>query len=158
MHALIATDGSDISLEAARRGLAVLRPDHVTLLAVADTSIAEDSGAGGIEGGLLSAEESDRARNALLAEGGHELDVTALGLELPPEAVTRRLVEGPAGLMICRTATETGADVVVVGSHGYGFLKRLAIGSVSEYVVRHCDVPVLVVRHVDGGTAEDGEG
>ena len=35
-------------------------------------------------------------------------------------------------------------DVVVVGSHGYGLLKRMAIGSVSEYVVHHCDVPVLV--------------
>lgn len=150
MHALIATDGSEISLEAARRSLAVLQPDRITLLAVADTSIAEDSGAGGIEGGLLSESESERARDALLEEGGHELDVTALGLEVGQVAVERRLVEGPAGLMICRTAAEVGADVVVVGSHGYGLLKRLAIGSVSEYVVRHCEVPVLVVRHRTG--------
>ncbi|MFM7068410.1 MAG: universal stress protein [Actinomycetes bacterium] len=147
MHALIATDGSDISLEAARRGVAVLRPDRVTLLTVADTSIADDSGAGGIEGGLLSAEESERARASILGEGDRELDTTAAELGLDPAVMDRRLVEGPAGLMICRTATELHADVIVVGSHGYGLLKRVAIGSVSEYVVHHADVPVVVVRH-----------
>ena len=147
MHALIATDGSDIALEAARRGVAVLRPERVTLLTVADTSIAEDSGAGGIEGGLLSPEESERARGAILSEGDRELDVTAAELGLAAAQVAQHLVEGPAGLMICKAATDLGADVVVVGSHGYGLLKRMAIGSVSEYVVHHCDVPVLVVRH-----------
>ena len=40
-------------------------------------------------------------------------------------------------------------DVVVVGSHGRGFIKRVVIGSVSEHVVRHCHAPVLVIRHDD---------
>ena len=73
MHALIATDGSDISIDAARKGVALLSPDKVTLLTVADTSIADDSGAGGFEGNLLSPAESERARNAILDEGSSEL-------------------------------------------------------------------------------------
>ena len=152
MHALIATDGSDISIEAAQRGVAVLRPDKVTLLTVADTSIAEDSGAGGIEGGLLSPAESERARTSILGEGDRELDATIAELGIPASAVERQLVEGPAGLMICKLATDLGVDVVVVGSHGYGLFKRVAIGSVSEYVSRHATVPVLVVRHQDAAS------
>ena len=49
---------------------------------------------------------------------------------------------------------EVDPDVVVVGSHGRGFLGRVLIGSVSEYVVRHCTAPVLVVRHDGASEAE----
>ena len=48
------------------------------------------------------------------------------------------MVEGSAGPMICQVAEDLSPDVVVVGSHGRGFLKRVVIGSVSEHVVRHC--------------------
>jgi nucleotide-binding universal stress UspA family protein len=150
MHALIATDGSEISLDAVRRGVNLLRPDHITLLTVADTSIADDSGAGGIEGGLLSPQESERAREAIMSEGDRELDLTISELGFPEGSVDRVLTEGPAGLMICRTAQEKAVDVVLVGSHGHGAIKRMIIGSVSEYVVHHCAVPVLVVRHQEG--------
>lgn len=154
MHALIATDGSEVSLEAARRGIALLRPARVTLLSVADTSIAEDSGAGGFEGNLLSPAEAERARSAIIDEGRDELSTTVEALGLDPGIVDRRLVEGSAGRSICNVAAEVSPDVVVVGSHGRGFLARVLIGSVSEYVVRHCASPVLVVRHEDAD-AED---
>lgn len=146
MHALIATDGSDVSLDAARRGVALLRPTHVTLLSVADTSIADDSGAGGFEGNLLSPAESERARNAILAEGDDEIASTEQAMAIDPANVEHRVVEGSAGPMICQVAKDLAPDVVVVGSHGRGFLKRVVIGSVSEHVTRHCTVPVLVVR------------
>ena len=147
MHALIATDGSEISVDAARKGVALLNPTKVTLLTVADTSIAEDSGAGGFEGNLLSPEEADRARLAILAEGKDELGETIDAIGLDPSIVDRKLVEGASGQMIIHVAGEVGADVIVVGSHGRGWFKRMVIGSISEYVVHHSDVPVLVVRH-----------
>lgn len=153
MHALIATDGSEISVEAARKAVAVLNPTKVTLLTVADTSIAEDSGAGGFEGNLLSPSEAERARTAILAEGTDELTATIAAIGLDPSIVERRLVEGSSGQMICHVADEVDADVVVVGSHGRGFLKRVLIGSISEYVVHHCRRPVLVVRHEDADGA-----
>ncbi|MEI2699759.1 MAG: universal stress protein [Microthrixaceae bacterium] len=146
MHALIATDGSDVSLDAARRGVALLRPTHVTLLSVADTSIADDSGAGGFEGNLLSPAESERARNAILAEGDDEIASTEQAMAIDPVNVEHRVVEGSAGPMICQVAEDLSPDVVVVGSHGRGFLKRVVLGSVSEHVIRHCTVPVLVIR------------
>jgi nucleotide-binding universal stress UspA family protein len=149
VHALIATDGSEISVDAARKGVALLNPTKVTLLTVADTSIAEDSGAGGFEGNLLSPEEADRARMAILAEGKDELGQTIAAIGVDPAIVDRRLVEGASGQMIIHVAGEVNADVIVVGSHGRGWFKRVVIGSISEYVVHHSEVPVLVVRHDD---------
>ena len=43
-------------------------------------------------------------------------------------------------------ATEEGADLVVVGTHGRTGLERLIIGSVAESVVRTAPCPVLTVK------------
>ena len=147
MHALIATDGSDVSIEAARRGIALLNPTKVTLLTVADTSVAEDSGAGGFEGNLLSPAEAEQARSAILGEGDDELADTIKAIGVDPSIVQRRLVEGSSGQMIVHVAGELDVDVIVVGSHGKGWFKRVVIGSISEYVVHHADAPVLVIRN-----------
>lgn len=149
MHALIATDGSDVSIEAARKGVALLRPTKVTLLTVADTSVVEDSGAGGFEGNLLSPQEAAQARTTILHEGDDELAGTIEEIGLDPAIVERKLVEGASGQMIVHVAGELDVDVIVVGSHGKGWLKRVVIGSISEYVLHHSAVPVLVVRHTE---------
>ncbi len=152
VHALIATDGSQVSIEAATKGVQLLKPTKITLLTVADTSVADDSGAGGFEGNLLTPEESEQARSAILEEGTDELESTIEALGVDPSIVEHRLVEGASGQMIIHTAEEVGADVIVVGSHGHGFLSRVLIGSVSEYVVRHTTRPVLVVRHAEAAS------
>ena len=107
MHALIATDGSDVSIEAARRAVALLNPSKVTLLTVADTSVAEDSGAGGFEGKLLSPSEAEQARAAILDEGDDELADTIEAMGVDPAIVERKLVEGASGQMIVHVAEES---------------------------------------------------
>lgn len=47
---------------------------------------------------------------------------------------------------IVNLAEKLGAGLVVVGSRGLGPLRRVAVGSVSDSVVRHAHCPVLVVR------------
>jgi nucleotide-binding universal stress UspA family protein len=54
--------------------------------------------------------------------------------------------EGEPGDGILDAAAAEGADMIVVGTHGRRGLGRLLLGSVSEYVIRHANVPVLVVR------------
>jgi nucleotide-binding universal stress UspA family protein len=44
-------------------------------------------------------------------------------------------------------AQEHNADLIVMGSHGTSGLKEIFIGSNTEKVVRHADIPVLVVKH-----------
>lgn len=48
--------------------------------------------------------------------------------------------------VICEVAKHENPDLIVVGSHGYGMVERVLIGSVSDYVVHHAQCPVLVVR------------
>ncbi|HEY0682217.1 MAG TPA: universal stress protein [Steroidobacter sp.] len=51
---------------------------------------------------------------------------------------------------IVAQAMEWSADLIVLGTHGRRGLKRLAMGSDAELVMRHSPAPVLLVRdHVD---------
>ena len=43
-------------------------------------------------------------------------------------------------------ALAAAADLVVMGSHGHGGVKRFVLGSVADEVARHAPVPVMVVR------------
>lgn len=56
------------------------------------------------------------------------------------------VVERPAVDAILGEARRRGARTIVVGSHGYGALGRLLLGSVSRSVVHGASCPVLVVR------------
>jgi nucleotide-binding universal stress UspA family protein len=47
---------------------------------------------------------------------------------------------------IVEDADAAETDLLVVGARGLGAMKRLALGSVSESVLRHAGCPVLVVR------------
>jgi nucleotide-binding universal stress UspA family protein len=47
------------------------------------------------------------------------------------------------GIINC--SKEFNADLIVIGTHSRTGLDRLLMGSVAEHVVRHSDVPVLVV-------------
>ena len=62
------------------------------------------------------------------------------------------VIQGNAPAAICDTAAD--ATLVVVGAHGWGSIKRLVFGSVSNSVLQHAPCPVLVVRG-DGPTAAE---
>lgn len=47
---------------------------------------------------------------------------------------------------ILRVADEAGCDLLVMGTHGRSGAGRLLLGSVAEAVIRHAQVPVLLVR------------
>lgn len=46
---------------------------------------------------------------------------------------------------ILHAARESGADLVVMASHGRTGMSRWMLGSVAEKIVRSCEVPVLIV-------------
>jgi nucleotide-binding universal stress UspA family protein len=56
------------------------------------------------------------------------------------------LIRGAANTAILDTIESLPADLVVVGTHGRTGLKRLALGSIAEAVVRGAGCSVLVVR------------
>lgn len=60
-----------------------------------------------------------------------------------------RVESGHAAAEVAKAAADLHARLVVVATHGRTGLKRVAMGSVAEAIVRSVPCPVLVVRHVD---------
>ena len=65
--------------------------------------------------------------------------------------VSNEVLGGPAARTIVEKAEEWNADLIVVGSHGYGFWKRAWLGSVSDRVAHYAPCSVLIVRQSDSG-------
>ena len=58
-------------------------------------------------------------------------------------------VAADAGAQIVISARQLAATLVVMGTLGRGTLKRMVLGSVADYVVRHADCPVVTLRAHD---------
>ena len=143
MHLLIASDGSELAVRAAQRGLELLgRPERLTLLSVVSHMPTMDTS--GAEGVMYSPETDQALLNVELDHANEELAETARALH--DIAVDKRVEIGDAATTICAIAEELGVDVIVVGSHGRKGVSRLVLGSTSEHVVRNAPCPVLVVR------------
>ncbi|XP_068671461.1 universal stress protein Slr1101-like [Montipora foliosa] len=52
---------------------------------------------------------------------------------------------GPPGQVICKLAEQEQVTFIVLGSRGEGIVRRTILGSVSDYVLHHTDVPVVLV-------------
>ncbi|MGB8649253.1 MAG: universal stress protein [Mycobacteriales bacterium] len=145
---LVATDGSAVADHAARTAFALLGADHeVTLLTVVGlpmTPVAMVGGPGvATAGDVVAIPVDEQGREPLAEEGRAALARAraAVGWD-----ATEVLEWGDAASEICRVAEEGGYDLVVIGSHGSGALRRALLGSVSHHVLHHAPCPVLVVR------------
>lgn len=58
---------------------------------------------------------------------------------------TEVLIGSPESRIV-ETAEVFGADLIIVGSHGYNRWERLLLGSVSDSVVHHTPCSVMVIR------------
>lgn len=66
-------------------------------------------------------------------------------------SVSTKILAGPVARSIVEEAESWKADLIVLGSHGYGFWKRAWLGSVTDRVMSHAHCSVLVVRDGDSG-------
>jgi nucleotide-binding universal stress UspA family protein len=141
---LLATDGSRLATAAAHRAVALMGHDHdfTALVVVPPPTAAAPIGEAGVAP-IIDPVVASQQTEALTDEAGTILDGLAAELAVP---IRHRVERGEPGHTICEVAAEEGVDVVVVGSHGTGFLKRLLLGSVSHHVLHHASRPVLVVR------------
>ena len=60
--------------------------------------------------------------------------------------VITALEEGPVAPTLRDYAERFNVDLIVMPSHARGGIARIALGSVTDYLVRHTDIPVLVVK------------
>lgn len=68
--------------------------------------------------------------------------------------VETHLLTGDPAETVCRFADEHHARMIAVGTHGYGTMMSLLMGSVSEAVIRRASCPVLVSRAHDEQDAD----
>ncbi len=149
---LFATDGSPSAAEAQNEAfelalaldapLLVVSVAHAALPAVGYTAYGYSS----VIAELTQAEEH-RVEKLLVTidEAAHEA-----GLQCSTVVADGFVVEA-----ICQIAGERGAQLIVVGSHGWGSARRLLSGSVSTGLVHSAPCPVLVVRsHVEAEARE----
>lgn len=60
--------------------------------------------------------------------------------------VTSAMIEGNVKESIVDEANRFEADLIVVGSHGYGPIHRFFLGSVSQYVAHNAPCSVMIVK------------
>jgi nucleotide-binding universal stress UspA family protein len=76
-----------------------------------------------------------------------QLTALAARQQPKPQSLTTAVVAGSAAPEIVKYALEQHADLIVLGSHGRGFVDRLLLGNVAERVLRLAHCPVIVVPH-----------
>jgi nucleotide-binding universal stress UspA family protein len=81
-----------------------------------------------------------------LAEAKQYLLAASTAKELSAVPTETAVLYGPAAMSILAVADSSGADLIVLCSHGYTGVTRWVMGSVAEKVAHHATVPVLVLR------------
>lgn len=135
---LLAVDGSDHALHAARKAAELARtmPPSEFRVVIAYDTIPMYLGEPNMQFAI------DNRKN-------HAEDVLKKALqeigELPCEIHTE-LIEGDPAAAIIEVASTRKSDLIVMGSRGLGRLAGLVLGSTSQKVVAHAPCPVLIVR------------
>lgn len=84
----------------------------------------------------LPQDEHSQREEMLQAQRPHDASVP----------VEHRLVQGDPGRQIVQIAEDEHVELIVLPSHGRSGLRRLLMGSVAEFVVRHANCPVLTIK------------
>jgi nucleotide-binding universal stress UspA family protein len=132
---LWATDGSETAALALPYALGLGEPDRAKLV----VAHAREIYVGRAGGYPILADEADLREKIgkqveELREGG--IDATF---------IVRTCTGGRAARTIADIAKEVGADLIVVGTHGYGRLAGLLLGSVTQGLLHAGVCPVLAV-------------
>lgn len=132
---MIAVDGGVLSEKTAEKGYELARAMGAM---VALVYVVDPSGGMG-DSGISDKEWVEQARQ----EGRYMLE--RLKREAGDENAWTFVEAGSAARTILRLAAEWEADVLVISTHGRRGVSHMLMGSVAEHIIRHAEVPVLVV-------------
>lgn len=137
---LVPIDGSKNSKKALleARKLGELFNSEVIILNVVKDIVAHP---------YLANQEYSVRTNEVLVELGKKLLEESLKLfEGFTGVVETKLSRGDAGKRIIEEVKENDYDLVIMGSRGLGAFSRVLLGSVSNKVVNHVQVNVLIIK------------
>ncbi len=87
------------------------------------------------------------AREMAENEGRQRLAKRVEELEAEGVRIEAHLTVGTPFVDIVTLAREKNIDLIVIGTHGWGALKQILLGSTAERVVRKAPCPVLTIKH-----------
>ena len=139
---LVAVDGSSTSTAALTHALEVVKAFHADLIVVTVYDAAPIVGAG-FDYGYMQTQyiEAAKAQAEKTIKDAREL-VEHSGTK----AETRIIESHRTWSGIIDTAIASKVDLIVMGSHGLSGLDKLVMGSVTQRVLQHTNLPVMVVR------------
>ncbi|MBJ6984140.1 universal stress protein [Luteimonas sp. MC1750] len=140
MKILVAVDGSDISVRAAKHANALAKrlakPARIVLVAVDAAPFP----------GVVS-KIGREAMERIHAENHERMLAPVRRALARSKAEVRELaVVGEPADAILAAARDNKVDLLVMGSHGRGSVKGILLGSVSSKVIAQTDIPVTIVR------------
>jgi nucleotide-binding universal stress UspA family protein len=148
---MLATDGSPTAEKATGTAIELAKLLDTELIVVTVWDIPYTTvglAPGPIVGGELSQLSEEEARKIAV-------EASARAEEAGVEARMVLARGTPTVQEICAAAAESDPRFLVIGSHGWGALKRALFGSVSTGVLHHAACPVLGVRG-DGAATANG--
>ncbi len=142
---LVATDGSDLSARAVDKAIALASAVGAELFAVKVVHLQHEAH---WDGGM----NHERAAHARLEAQQAEAAVAtvaavkeaAQGSEVKVTPLTARA--SSVADAIIETAQSNQCDLIVMASHGRRGLARVLLGSETQHVLTHTQIPVLVIR------------
>jgi nucleotide-binding universal stress UspA family protein len=144
---LLATDGSPAAGEAAKTAIELAGALEAPLLVATIWDVAYEPIGVGFGPGLPDIDRVGHKEALRVADDAARLAAEA-GLEVDTIVCRGHPVE-----QICAIADKRDPRMIVVGSHGWGALRRALFGSVSTGVIHRARQPVLVVRGVGSDRA-----
>jgi nucleotide-binding universal stress UspA family protein len=136
---LLATDGSPTAAEATNVAIELAAALEVPLLVVSCWDISYQPAVVGFAPLVPDLDRIEREKAEAVVE-----EAAAEAREAGVSALTL-LRRGDPAHRICEIASDRNVRLIVIGSHGWGAMKRLVFGSVSTAVLHHAERPVLVV-------------
>jgi nucleotide-binding universal stress UspA family protein len=139
---LIATDGSETSLHAAKIAVGIGKASGAAITAVYVLDVHRLTQ---LPGYAAMPGLKDNLMELMLKEGGEameEIEEMALGAGV---AYEETMAKGDPSEELLKLSSHFGFDLIVMGATGRSGLKKFLLGSVAEKVVRHSQVPVLIV-------------
>lgn len=153
---LVAVDGSESSLAAIDQAarLPWASGSEILIMAVAEMPSPIMAGTLPMPGSYY--QEWEQALEEQAAANVTKALERFLGDGGPREQVRTHVIKGHAKEAILDEAERFGADLIMIGTHGYNALERAWLGSVSRAVAAHASCAVEIVR--PAGTAADSAG
>lgn len=151
MKIIIATDGTETAIAAARHALRLVHPEaRVELVTVVAAREDLNQDASGFAGPVETEAEADEEWREAVRHGREALErtVAALGID----TADTRLVptDAPVGRALIALAREEQPDLLVLGSNERGWFDRLLHGSTDEQLLHDAPCPLLIVGAGDG--------